>query len=98
MPLFLIEHTHTPDTCPTKNLDMVRALAGHVTDANAAKYGVKILADFVREVDHNVILVLEADSPDKAANFAVPFLGAGPVTIKQGETCEQVARACLGQL
>ena len=98
MPMFLVEHTHSEQTCPTRNLDMVRALAGHVTDENAAKFGVKILADFVREVDHTVILVLEADSPDKAANFAVPFLGVGPVTIKQGETCEQVAKACLGQL
>ena len=98
MALYLVEHTHTPDTCPTKNLDMVRALAGHVTDENAAKFGVKIVADFVREVDHNVMLVLEADSADKVATFAVPFLGAGPITIKQGETCAQVAKACLGQL
>ena len=98
MPLFLIEHTHQPETCPTRNPDMVRALAGHVTDENAAKFGVKIVADFVREVDHTVILVLEADSADKVATFATPFVGVGPVTIKQGETCEQVARACLGQL
>ena len=98
MPMFLVEHTHTPDTCPTKNLDMVRALAGHVTDENAAKYGVKILADFVREVDHTVILVLEADSPDKVTNFALPFLMAGTITVKPGETCAQVAKACLGQL
>ena len=97
MPLFMIEHTHTEQTCPTRDPNMVRALAGHVTDENAAKYGVRILADFVREVDHNLILVLEADTPDKVATFAVPFLGAGPVTIKQGETCDQVAKACLGQ-
>lgn len=97
MPLFMIEHTHTEQTCPTRNPDMVRALAGHVTDENAAKHGVKILADFVREADHSVVLVLEADSADKVATFAVPFLGAGPVTIKQGETCAQVAKACLGQ-
>ena len=98
MPLFLVEHTHPAETCPTKNPDMVRALAGHVTNENAAKFGVKIMADFVREVDHTVILVLEADSADKVAAFATPFVGVGPVTIKQGETCEQVAKACLGQL
>ena len=95
MPMFLVEHTHPADNCPTKNLDMVRQLAQHVTDANAAKYGVKILADFVREVDHTMILVLEADSPDKVTNFALPFLNAGPITVKAGETCDQVARACL---
>ena len=98
MPLYFVEHRHTAETCPTKNPDMVRALAGHVTNENAAKFGVKIMADFVREVDHTVILVLEADSADKVAAFATPFVGVGPVTIKQGETCEQVAKACLGQL
>ena len=96
MPMFLVEHTHPAESCPTKNLDMVRQLASHVTDANAEKYGVKVLADFVREVDHTVILVLEADSPDKVTNFALPFLNVGPITVKAGETCEQVARACLG--
>ena len=96
MPMYLVEHTHTADSCPTKNLDMVRQLAAHVTEANAEKYGVKILADFVREVDHTIILVLEADSPDKVTNFALPFLNAGPITVKTGETCDQVAKACLG--
>ncbi len=96
MPMYLVEHTHPADSCPTKNLDMVRQLASHVTQANADKYGVKILADFVREVDHTVILVLEADSPDKVTNFALPFLGAGPITVKVGETCGEVAKACLG--
>ncbi|MDP3767516.1 MAG: DUF3303 family protein [Dehalococcoidia bacterium] len=96
MPLYLVEHTHPVETCPTKNPDMVRQLAAHVTEENAAKYGVKIQADFVREADHTVILVLEADSPDKVTNFALPFLSAGPITIKAGETCDQVARACLG--
>jgi len=96
MPMFLVEHTHPADNCPTKNLDMVRQLAQHVTDANAEKYGVKILADFVREVDHSVILVLEADSPDKVTNFALPFLMVGTITVKPGETCAQVAQTCLG--
>ncbi|HUU14261.1 MAG TPA: hypothetical protein VM182_11215 [Terriglobia bacterium] len=49
MPQYLVQHTHTAETCPTKNPEMVRQLASHVTQANAAKYGVKILADWVNE-------------------------------------------------
>jgi uncharacterized protein with GYD domain len=75
---------------------MVRQLSGHVTAANAAKYGVRILADFVYEAEHMVVLVLEADTPDKAANFALPFLHVGSVTIRAGATCDEVARQCLG--
>lgn len=98
MPLYLMQHTHTAETCPRNNPEMVRALANHVTQANAEKYGVKILADWVDEPQHTVILVLEADSPDKATNFVLPFLQVGSITIRAGETCEQVARACLGGL
>ncbi len=97
MPMYMIEATHPAETCPTKNPEMVRQLASHVTTENADKYGVKILADFVREVDHNMILILEADSPDKVTNFALPFLSVGPITVKVGETCDQVARTCLGE-
>ncbi len=30
MALFLIEHTHPAETCPTQDLDMVRQLRSHV--------------------------------------------------------------------
>lgn len=96
MPVYLVQHTHTAETCPTKNQEMVRQLANHVTQVTADKYGVKILADWVSEPEHTVILVLEADSPDKAVNFALPFLNVGSLTIRAGATCGQVARQCLG--
>ncbi len=97
MGLFLIEHHHTPDSCPRNNPEMVRQLAGHMTQANASKYGVKILADWVYEREHTVILVLEAESPDKATNFVLPFLNVGSITVKAGSTCEDMARECLGR-
>lgn len=97
MALYLIQHTHSPERCPTKNPEMVRQLASHVTAANAAKYGVKIVGDFVYETEHTVILILEADTPDKAANFALPFLNVGSITIKAGSTCEQTAKECLSK-
>lgn len=95
MGLYLIQHTHTAETCPSKNPEMVRQLASHVTVANAAKHGVTLLADFVNEQEHTVVLVLEASSPDKAVNFALPFLRVGSLTIKAGLTCDQVAQECL---
>jgi uncharacterized protein with GYD domain len=96
MPQYLVQHTHTAETCPTKNPEMVRQLASHVTQANADKYGVRILADWVNEPQHTVILVLEADNPEKAAKFVLPFLNVGSVTITAGATCEEMAKACLG--
>ena len=97
MPLYLVQHTHTAESCPTKNPETVRQLSSHVTQSNASKYGVKILADWVYEPEHTVILVLEADSPEKATNFALPFLNVGSITIRAGATCEDVAKMCLGE-
>ncbi len=91
-----IQHTHTAETCPTKNPGMVRQLASHVTLANAAEYGVRILAGWVNEPQHTAILVLEAEIPENAARFVLPFLNVGSVTITAGATCEETAKTCLG--
>lgn len=98
MPLFYIEHRHSAEKCPRQNPEMVRQLASYVTAENAQRMGVKLLADFVNEPEHTVILVLETDSAEKAFQFALPFLNVGSVTIKIGGTCEDVARECLGEL
>ncbi len=95
MALYLVHHSHTDETCPAKNPELVRIFAAHVNQANGDKYGVRILADFVNDPEHTVILVVEADSMDKVHNFVTPFINVGPTTIKEGYTCEQVAQQCL---
>jgi hypothetical protein len=97
MSLFLIEHSHTEETCPRKNLDMVQGLRMHVTEENAQRMGLKLLADWVYEPEHRVVLVVDADSQQKAEEFAAPFGMNGKVSVQAGETCEDVARACLGE-
>jgi hypothetical protein len=97
MALFLVQHQHTSETCPTRSPDMVRALRAHVTEANASRMGMTLLADWVNEPEHTVVLVLESDSRQKVEEFAAPFKQAGSVSIKVGLTCEQTARACLGE-
>lgn len=97
MPLFLIEHHHTDETCPTKNPEMVRALRSHVKPENAERMGLKLLADWVNEPEHTVVLVVDTDSLAKAEGFAAPFGQMGSVSVKLGLTCEQVAKDCLGE-
>jgi uncharacterized protein with GYD domain len=97
MPLFLIEHTHTAETCPTQNPDMVRQLRSHVSDENAAKMGVRILGDWASEPEHQVVFIVEADNPANVENLAGPFRHFGSVNVREGLTCEQTARACLGE-
>lgn len=95
MGLYLVEHTHTAENCPTKNPAMAYQLSSHVTPANAEKYGVKILADWVNDIEHRVVLVLETDDEDKAFRFARPFQTFGTLKIALGITCAEVAETCL---
>ena len=95
--LFLIEHRHTEETCPTRNLDMVRALRAHVSPENALKMGVRVHGDWANEPDHHVVFIVEADSQSTAEGFAAPFAGVGTVEVTAGFTCEEVAKDCLGE-
>ncbi len=95
MALYLVEHHHTAENCPRNNPEIVRQLSEYVTDANASKLGVKIVADWTCEPEHTVLLILDTDSPEKAREFARPFLQVGTVTVKEGRTCREVAQECL---
>lgn len=97
MALYLVEHVHAEENCPRKNPEMVRQLGSHMTQATADRYGVKIMADWVDDSEHTVLLVLEADSPEKATNFVLPFLNVGSIKVRSGITCEQMVSMCLGQ-
>ena len=97
MALFLIEHHHTEETCPTRNLDMVRGLRAHVTPENAKSMGVNLLGDWVNEAEHTVVMIVESDTQQAAENFAAPFGMNGSVSVKMGATCEATARECLGE-
>ncbi|MPZ51024.1 MAG: sulfite oxidase [Dehalococcoidia bacterium] len=97
MPLFLIEHRHTEESCPTHNPDMVRGLRAHVTPENAERLGVKLLADWVNEPDHHVVIVVESPTLAAAEGFGAPFAQNGSVEVTMGLTCDQVAKECLGE-
>src|SRR5687767_11858887 len=97
MALFLIEHHHTAESCPTRNPDMVRALRDHVRPENAERHGLTLLADWANEPEHHVVFVVEGATQEAAEQFAAPFAGVGSVKVTMGLTCEQVARECLGE-
>jgi uncharacterized protein with GYD domain len=97
MPLFLIEHQHTTETCPTRDPNMVRMLRQHVSDENAAKMGVKILGDWASEPEHQVVFIVEAADAQTVENLAGPFRQVGDVNVRMGLTCDDTAKACLGE-
>lgn len=90
MPLFLVEHRHTAETCPTKNREMMLMLGQHVTQASADQFGVKIHTDVVHPGEHRMMMVLEAKDQSPVDSYMAPFKQVGSVDVKEVTTCEQV--------
>jgi hypothetical protein len=90
MPLYLAEHQHSAETCPTKNRDMMLMLGQHVSQENADKFGIKIHSDVVLPGQHHMLMVLEADSQEPVDEYMQPFAMVGSVDVKEVHTCEQV--------
>ena len=92
MALYQVRHTHRADSCPAGQKEMAQSLLNHLSHANAEKHGVKIHADYVLPGQHTLILVLEADSPERVTTFALPFLYAGTISVQTVSTCEEVVQ------
>jgi hypothetical protein len=90
MPLYLIEHKHSADTCPTKNRDMMLMLGQHVSQETADKFGIKIHADVVHPGEHRMMMVLEAAEQKPVDEYMQPFGMVGTVDVKEVKTCEEV--------
>jgi hypothetical protein len=90
VPLYLAEHQHSADTCPTKSRDMMLMLGQHVTQDTADKFGIKIHSDVVLPGEHHMMMVLEADSQKPVEEYMKPFGMVGTVDVKEVHTCEQV--------
>jgi hypothetical protein len=93
MSLYLVEHQHSAETCPTKNRDMMLMLGQHVSQETADKFGIKIHSDVVLPGQHHMIMVLEADSQKPIDEYMQPFSMVGSVDVKEVKTCEQVVES-----
>ncbi|GEM_PF-733479 len=91
MARYLVEHKHRDDTCPAGNRERAQGLAGHITAASAATFGVRVLSDCVLPGEETLLMVVEADHPHQVAAFSAPFMGVGSVIIKPATTCDVVA-------
>jgi len=95
MPLYLVEHRHTAETCPTKNREMMLMLGKHVTQPTADQFGIKIHSDVVHPGEHRMMLVLEAAEQSKVDEYVKPFGMVGTVEVKEVSTCEQVVETAV---
>jgi uncharacterized protein with GYD domain len=90
MPLFVVQHKHSAETCPAGHPEMGPMLVQHVSPEHASKFGVNVRSDAVIDGQHTFVLIVEAAGKDIVKDFMTPFYQAGSVEILPASSCEQV--------
>jgi hypothetical protein len=90
MALFVAKHQHPAEACPGKNPEMGPMLLGHLSEENAAKYGISIHGEAVIEGQHTMYMILDADDGGRVEEFMAPFAQAGSVEVLPATHCAAV--------
>lgn len=88
MALFVVQHTHTAETCPASDKEMAPMLLEIL--AAAPQAGVTILAEAVVDGEHELNLIVEAAQPSAVEEFMAPFGQMGTVSVRAASRCEKV--------
>ena len=86
MPLFIVRHRHSPETCPAGDEEAGAILLNTLSRSNAARHGVTIEGEALVCRDHQMFFIAEA--PDEAGlrAFLAPFGDLGDVEVMQAST------------
>jgi hypothetical protein len=96
--LFVAQHRHPPEHCPT-SAEMGSLLLSHVSAATAARYGVTIEAEALIDGEHCLLLVVEADSQQAVERFLAFLPHQDGLQVRPAFSAEEaVERGCCGPI
>ena len=90
MPLFVVRHQHSPETCPARDPAVGAMLLNHLSRPTAAKHGVVIQGEAVVRGAHSLFFIAEAADERGLQEFLSPFRAAGEVEVLAASTCAGV--------
>src|SRR6476659_1461548 len=90
MPLFVVRHQHSPETCPARDPAMGAMLLNHLSRPNAARHGITIQGEAVVRGAHTLFFIAEAIDQAGLEAFMAPFRQAGEVEVLAASTCAGV--------
>ena len=90
MPLFIVRHQHSPETCPARDPTMGAMLLNHLSRPSAARHGVVIQGEAVVRGAHSLFFIAEAADEAGLQAFLAPFRQAGAVEVMPASTCAGV--------
>jgi DMSO/TMAO reductase YedYZ molybdopterin-dependent catalytic subunit len=93
MPLFVVRHQHSAESCPARDPSMGAVLLNHLSRPNAHRYGVVIQGEAVVRDRHALFFIAEAAHEDAVTAFMAPFRQAGEVEVLAASTCAGVVAA-----
>ena len=88
MPLFVVQHTHTAESCPAGDREAAPQLLQLI--AAAPQAGVTILGEAVVDGEHELNIIATADDAGTIEQFMAPFAQMGSVTVRPASHCENV--------
>ena len=84
--LFLVVHTHIPESCPVENPIAVEKL---IDKDHIQKSGLKVLGNYISAPEHTLFFVLEADDYSQVVRYLRPMMTIGTPRIYPVETLEK---------
>jgi hypothetical protein len=90
MSLYVVEHQHSPETCPAGDARMAPMLLQILSEPNAPQHGITIHGEGVVDGAHRLVLILDAPDHGSVETFMAPFAVAGSVKVEPANRCEVV--------
>jgi hypothetical protein len=90
MPLYIAEHEHPSNACPAGNPQAAPGLLALMSNENARKANVKIIADAVGRGQHHLYTIVEAPDEKTVQSYFAPFQHFGSLKITPASHCEEV--------
>ena len=87
MPLFIVHHRHSPETCPARDPAKGAMLLNHLSRPSAARHGVLIKGEAVAQGSHSLFFIAEAADETVLQAFLTPLRQAGEVEVTAAMTC-----------
>ena len=88
MPLFVVQHRHTPESCPAAGAAGSQLLS-RISSATAAGHGVTIEAEALIDGEHRLLLVVDAASRETVERFLAFLLDSGELQVLPASTAEE---------
>lgn len=90
MSLFVVQHHHEADRCPTRDPKMAQMLLQHLSAQNAKSFGLTIHGEAVVNNAHTLFMIVDGPDRESVNRFMQPFAQAGTVEILAASPCEVV--------